>query len=230
MYANNVLFSIELRHHRMRTSSRWSENDRTMNGSKNNRPSITTTTKTLVPCSSASARVMLWEVGTSVHSRVHAWQDNQSFSRFCTMHTSLWSAKHNKIPFLHCWSSIVDYLIMNQKINSLKIGDWKLTIGKSTIRKTTIKGQKLTVEESKHHSCCSMSLSKGVCMCTWITPTHVCILMYACGQHAKVYTLKLKCTENVRFVLGDSKTALTPYPPFEIPYVFFICVNLWDPP
>ena len=42
------------------------------NGSKNNQLLPTTTVKTLVPCSSASAWVLLWVVSRSVHCTVHA--------------------------------------------------------------------------------------------------------------------------------------------------------------
>ena len=64
----------------MRTSGRQSENDRNMNGGKNDRPSTTSTAKTLVPCSLAFARVMLWELSTTVHSRVHVRRTIDPFS------------------------------------------------------------------------------------------------------------------------------------------------------
>ena len=52
---------------------------------------------------------------------------------------------------------------------------------------------------------------------------HMCFLsVYACAQHANC--MHSLCIH--REVLGNSKTALTPYPRFEMHYVFFICVNL----
>ena len=73
------------------------------------------------------------------------------------------------------------------------------------------------------HKCCTTALSKRVCTCTWITPTHVCIRT-AC-THA-TYVVKLECTETVHFVLGNLKTTLTLYPHFEMTCASLMCVNL----